>query len=65
LITDRARFTQRVSPFGRTRTSWGIYVVAKLRRGDLGALDRAYSPMGFFVGDEKTPWEEFLSDREI
>ena len=59
-ITDRAGFRLRVSLFGRTRAPNGVYVVAKLARGDLVALDRAYSPMGFLLGDEKNLWEELL-----
>jgi len=60
-ITDRAGFRLRVSLFGRTSAPNGVYVVAKLPRGDLVALDRAYSPMGFLIGNEKTLWEELLN----
>src|SRR5580704_7924936 len=59
-ITDRAGFTQRVSLFGRTSAPGGVYVVAKLPRGDLVALNRAYAPIGFLVGDEKALWQELL-----
>jgi hypothetical protein len=51
MITDHAGFTERVSLFGRTSAASGVYVVAKLPRGDLVALDRAYSPL----------WEELLN----
>lgn len=60
-ITDRAGFTQSASLFGYRRARNGVYVVAKLPRGDLVALDRAYKPMGFLVGDETTLWEELLN----
>jgi hypothetical protein len=60
-ITDRAGFRLRVSLFSRTSAPNGVYVVAKLSRGDLVALDRAYSPMGFLIGNEKNLWEELLN----
>jgi hypothetical protein len=60
-ITDRAGFRLRVSLFGRTSAPNGVYVVAKLARGDLVALDRAYCPMGFVIGDEKSLWQELLN----
>jgi hypothetical protein len=36
-------------------------VVAKLSRGDLVALDRAYCPMGFLAGDEEALFAELLN----
>ena len=54
MITDRAGFTGRVTLFGQTNARDGVYVVAKLSRGDLVALDRAYYPMGFLAGDQET-----------
>jgi hypothetical protein len=60
-ITDRAGFRLRVSLFGQTSAPNGVYVVAKLSRGDLVALDRAYYPMGFLIGDEKSLWQELLN----
>jgi hypothetical protein len=40
VITDRAGFTGRVTLFGQNNARDGVYVVAKLSRGDLVALDR-------------------------
>lgn len=59
-ITDNAEYQVRVSLFGRTTASDGVYVVAKLSRGDLVALDRTHSPMGFVVGDPKRMWDELM-----
>ena len=61
VITDHAGFTEQISLFGHINARAGVYVVAKLPRGDLVALDRAYSPMGFLVGDEQVLWEELLN----
>jgi hypothetical protein len=59
-ITDNFDYQARVSLFGRVSASDGVYVVAKLTRGDLVALDRANSPMGFVVCDPKRMWEELM-----
>ena len=59
-ITDRAGFTERVSLYSRTSARDGVYVVARLPRGDLVALNRAYDPIGFLVGDEMGLWAELL-----
>jgi len=59
-ITDNADYQARVSLFGRNRASEGVYVVAKLTRGDLVALDRAHAPMGFVVGDPTKLWKELV-----
>jgi hypothetical protein len=59
-ITDNADYQVRVSLFSRTSASDGVYVVAKLRRGDLVALDRTHTPMGFVVGDPTKLWEELM-----
>ena len=61
VITDRVGYTERVRLFGQKNARDGVYVVAKLPRGDLVALDRAYYPMGFLAGDAKRLWEELLS----
>ena len=61
VITDRAGFTGRVTLFGQNNARDGVYVVAKLSRGDLVALDRAYYPMGFLAGDEETLFAELLN----
>ena len=60
MITDNADYQVRISLFGRTTASDGVYVVAKLSRGDLVALDRAYSPMGFVVGNPAKLWDELM-----
>jgi hypothetical protein len=59
-ITDNADYQVRVSLFGRTSASDGVYVVAKLTRGDLVALDSTHTPMGFVVGDPAKLWEELM-----
>ena len=59
-ITDNADYQVRVSLFGRTSASDGVYVVAKLARGDLVALDRTHAPMGFVVGEPAKLWEELM-----
>jgi hypothetical protein len=60
MLTDNADFQVRVSLFGRSSASDGVYVVAKLSRGDLVALDRTHSPMGFVVGNPTKLWEELM-----
>ena len=60
MITDNADFQMRVSLFGRSTANDGVYVVAKLTRGDLVALDRTYSPMGFVVGNPAKLWAELM-----
>src|SRR5665213_1662538 len=60
-ITDRAGFTERVGFFGLEENLRGVYVVAKLPMGDLVALDRAYDPLGFLMGDKKALWNELMS----
>jgi hypothetical protein len=59
-ITDNADYQVRVSLFGRASASDGVYVVAKLTRGELVALDRAHTPMGFVVGDPTRLWDELM-----
>jgi hypothetical protein len=59
-ITDNAYYQVRVSLFGRTHASDGVYAVAKLMRGDLVALDRTHTPMGFVVGNPAKLWEELM-----
>jgi hypothetical protein len=59
-ITDNLEYQARVSLFGRISAIDGVYVIAKLTRGDLVALDFANSPMGFVVCDPKRMWEELM-----
>lgn len=61
VITDRAGHTQRVCLFGQTNARDGVYVVAKLSRGDVVALDRAYCPMGFLAGHGEGLFAELLN----
>lgn len=60
MITDNDDYQVRVSLFGCTSASDGVYVVAKLSRGDLVALDRSYCPMGFVVGNPAKLWAELM-----
>ncbi len=61
MITDRAGSMWRVTLFARNNARDGVYVVAKLSRGDVVALDRAYFPMGFLAGDAEALFAELLN----
>ncbi|MGO9062491.1 MAG: hypothetical protein ACLQU2_34780 [Candidatus Binataceae bacterium] len=60
-ITDNAGYQAQVNLYGRNIARNGVYVVAKLSRGDLVALDRDYYPMGFLAGHEETLFAELLN----
>ncbi len=60
-ITDKAGYQEQVNQYGRTIARDGVYVVARLSRGDLVALDRDYYPMGFLAGDEEALFAELVN----
>jgi hypothetical protein len=60
MITDRLGSTWRATLFARNNARDGVYVVAKLSRGDLVALDRDYCPMGFLAEEAEDFFAKLL-----
>ena len=59
-ITDRERSSRRFRYTQADCLREGVYVIVKLLRGDLVALDRDYEPLGFVVDDPKMVWAELF-----